>query len=92
MFFSLLTAVGIIAGAPRPVWLVLVASALAFFIAPVIFFLNLYYCHTVIPKDAKGFYPSVFGRSFAWFSLVVFTALSAILILARIFKIELFGA
>ncbi len=50
MLFSLVAAVSIIIGVPRPVLLVLVASALAFFIAPVIFFLNLYYSLTVIPK------------------------------------------
>ncbi len=58
MLFSLVTSVAIISGLPRPVFLVLVASALAFFVAPVIFFLNLYYCFTVIPKDDKMFYPS----------------------------------
>lgn len=92
MLFSLITAVLIIAGAPRPVWLVLIASALAFFIAPVIFFLNLYYCFSVIPKEDKLFYPSTLAAWFAWGSLVVFTALSAILIMARVFKVELFGA
>ena len=54
-FFTALTlvaSVAIIAGIPRPVYLVLVASALAYFIAPVIYFLNLYYCRTIIPKDA----------------------------------------
>ena len=40
MFFSLITSVAIIAGLPRPVYLVLVASALAYFVAPVIYFLN----------------------------------------------------
>ncbi|MFQ5752872.1 MAG: hypothetical protein ACE5HI_12825, partial [bacterium] len=91
MLFSLIASVSIIAGVPRPVWLVLVASALAFFIAPVIFFLNLYYCVTVIPKEDKVFHPSPFARWFGWASLAIFTGLSAILILARVFKIELFG-
>lgn len=91
MIFSLIAAVAIIAGVPKPVWLVLIASALAFFVAPVIFFLNLYYCFAVIPKEDKTFYPSVFTATFAWISLAVFTGLSAILILARVFKIELFG-
>lgn len=91
MIYSLIAAVAIIAGVPRPVWLVLVASALAFFIAPVVFFLNLYYCFTVIPKDDKVFYPSAFAKWFGWTSLVIFTGLTAILILAQIFKIELFG-
>ena len=91
MFFSLVAAVSIIAGLPRPVFLVLVASALAFFIAPVIFFLNLYYCFTVIPKEDKSFYPSKFALWFGWGSLVIFTGLSAILILARVFRIPLFG-
>lgn len=91
MLYSLVTSVVIIAGLPKPVWLVLVASALAFFIAPVIFFLNLYYCLTIIPKEDKYFYPSPFARWFGWISLLIFTTLSAILILARVFKIELFG-
>ncbi|MDA2930732.1 Nramp family divalent metal transporter, partial [Acidobacteria bacterium AH-259-O06] len=92
MLFSLVAAVSMIAGAPRPVWLVLVASALAFFIAPVVFYLNLYYCFSVIPKDDKVFYPSAFATWFGWGSLVIFTGLSAILIMARVFGIELFGA
>jgi len=89
MLFSLIASVAIIAGLPRPVYLVLVASALAYFVAPVIFFLNIYYCRTVIPKDDKIFYPSTFATWFAWISLVVFTGMSAILILQRLFGIEL---
>ena len=85
MFYSLIAAVLIIAGLPRPVFLVLVSSALAFFIAPVIFFLNIYYCVTVIPKDEKGFYPSQPVIWFSWFSLAVFTALTIVVILARVF-------
>jgi Mn2+/Fe2+ NRAMP family transporter len=92
MLFSLVAAVAIIAGIQRPVFLVLVASAIAFFIAPVIFYMNLYYCLTVIPKHDKLFYPSTFARWFAWGSLVIFTAMSAVLILARIFNVQLFGA
>lgn len=91
MLYSLIAAVVIIAGVQRPVWLVLVASALAFFIAPAIFYLNLYYCLTIIPKDDKLFYPSAFAKWFGWGSLIVFTGLSVILIFARVFKIELFG-
>lgn len=90
MLFSLVASVAIIAGIPRPVYLVLVASALAYFVAPVIFFLNLYYCRTVIPKDDKLFYPSTFATWFSWLSLIVFTGLSAILILQRLFGISLF--
>jgi len=89
MFFSLIASVAIIAGVPRPVYLVLVASALAYFVAPVIFFLNLYYCRTVIPKDDKLFYPSTFATWFGWISLFVFTGMSAILILQRLFGISL---
>ena len=70
----------IIAGLPRPVFLVLVASALAYFVAPVIFFLNLYYCFTVIPKEDKVFYPSTFAKWFGWLSLAVFTGMSLVLI------------
>jgi len=92
MIYSLVASVAIIAGVPRPVFLVLVASALAFFVAPVIFFLNLYYCLTIIPKTNRHFYPSAFEVWFAWGSLLVFTGLSAILILARVFNVPLFGA
>ena len=91
MFYSLIAAVLIIAGLPRPVFLVLVSSALAFFIAPVIFFLNIYYCLTVIPKTEKGFYPSQPVVWFSWFSLAVFTALTFVIILARVFGVTLFG-
>ena len=80
MIYSLITSVAIIAGFERPVFLVLVASALAAFVAPVIFFLNLYYCLIVIPKEDKAFYPSNFARLFGWFSLIVFTVLTLILI------------
>jgi Mn2+/Fe2+ NRAMP family transporter len=90
MLFSLFASVAIIAGIPRPVYLVLVASALAYFIAPVIYFLNLYYCRTVIPKDDTVFYPSTFATWFSWLSLVVFTGMSAILILQRLFGISPF--
>jgi Mn2+/Fe2+ NRAMP family transporter len=92
MFFSLIASVAIIAGLPRPVYLVLLASALAYFVAPVIFFLNLYYCLTVIHKDDKVFYPSTFATWFGWMSLVVFTGMSLILILQRLFGISLFAA
>jgi Mn2+/Fe2+ NRAMP family transporter len=92
MFFSLIASTAIIAGMPRPVYLVLVASALAFFVAPVIYFLNLYYCLTVIRKDDVIFYPSAFARWFSWISLFVFTGLSVILILQRLFGISPFGS
>ena len=91
MFYSLVAAVLIMVGVPRPVFLVLVASALAFFIAPVIFFLNVYYCLTVIPKDDTAFYPSTPVVWFSWFSLAVFTGLTVIIILARVFGMTLFG-
>ena len=92
MLFSLVTAGLLIAGVPRPVWLVLVASALAFFVAPVIFFLNLYYCFAVIPKEDRLFYPSTFATWFGWASMVAFTGMSLILIMDRVFEIPLFGA
>lgn len=92
MLYSLVAAVAIIAGFPRPVWLVLVASALAFFIAPVIFALNLYYCFTVIPRDDGHFYPSRFATWFGWGSLIVFTGMTMLAILDRVFGIALFGA
>jgi len=92
MLFSLVTASALIAGVPRPVYLVLVASALAYFIAPVIFFLNLYYCFTVIPKTDRLFYPSTFATWFGWISFVVFTGMSFLAIMNRVFGIALFGA
>ena len=92
MFFSLFASVAIIAGLPRPVYLVLIASALAYFVAPVIFFLNLYYCLTVIRKDDRTFYPSAFAIWFGWLSFVVFTGMSLILILQRLFGISILGA
>ncbi len=78
MLYSLFASVAIIAGFDRPVFLVLVAAALALFIAPVIFYLNLYYCLTVIPKEDKAFYPSALERWFAWVSLVVFIGLTVV--------------
>ncbi len=91
MLFSLVGAVAIIAGISRPVWLVLIASALALFIGPVIYFLNLYFCFSVISKHDKTFYPSTFATWFSWASLAVFTALSGVLVLVNIFDINLFG-
>ena len=91
MLYSLVAAVVITAGFPRPVFLVLIASALALFIAPVVFFLNMFYCVTIIPKDDKAFHPSLFAKWFGWGSLVVFTGLTVILIMARVFDIQLFG-
>ena len=91
MIYSLIASVLIVAGVPRPVFLVLVASALAFFIAPVIFFLNFYYCLTIIPRDDEAFYPSTFARWFGWISLLVFTLMSLTLIFWRIW-VPLFGS
>ena len=91
MAYSLVASVVIIAGVPRPVWLVLVASALALFVAPVIYFLNLYYCLTIIPREDRIFYPSPFARWCGGLSLVVFTGLTFIVIMARVFDVALFG-
>jgi hypothetical protein len=93
MIFSLVTSVAIIAGLPRPVYLVLIASALAYFVAPVIFYLNLHYCFTVISKTDKMFYPSAFATWFGWLSLLVFTGMSLVLIWVRIWPAlqNLFG-
>ena len=84
MLFSLVSAVAIMAGVSRPVWLVLVASALAYFVAPVIFFLNMYYCFTVIPKTDRLFYPSRFATVFGWLSFVMFTGMTGLLIWDRL--------
>lgn len=91
MFYSLVASVAIIAGIPEPVYLVLVASALAFFIAPIIFFLNLHYCLKIIPKDDADFYPSRLERGFAWLSLVIYTGMTVVLILAEVFDVPVFG-
>ena len=91
MIYSLIAAVIFIALIPRPVYMVLIASALAFFVAPIIFYLNLYYCLTVIPKTDKIFYPRPFERYFAWFSLAVFSGMIVILFFARVLNIPLFG-
>jgi len=91
MVYSLIASVLFIAFVPRPVFLVLVASALAAFVAPVIYYLNLYYCLRVIPKEDRLFYPNRFDRWFGGLSVVVFTGLTGILIAARVFGIALFG-
>ena len=72
-------------------FMVLVASATAFFVAPVIFYLNIYYCITIIPKEDKVFYPNLFDRWFSWVSLAVFCGMMVILIFWRIW-IPLFGS
>lgn len=90
MLFSLITSVAIIAGLPRPVYLVLVASALAYFVAPVIYFLNLHYCKKIIPRNDTLFHPSPFATWFGWLSLIVFAGMSGILIAQRLFGVSLF--
>ncbi|MBN2426781.1 MAG: Nramp family divalent metal transporter [Deltaproteobacteria bacterium] len=91
MMWSLVMSSAIIIGLPKPVYLVLVASALAYFIAPVIFFLNLWYCFTVIDKNDKHFYPSTFATWFGWISCIVFALMTGVMIAARVFNIKLFG-
>ena len=78
MIYSLAAAVVFVALVPRPVFLVLIASALATFVAPVIFFLNFHYCVKVIPKEDRFFYPSLFARTFTMLSIAVFSALSVV--------------
>ena len=91
MLYSLIASVAIMVGVQRPVWLVLVASALALFVAPVIYFLNIYFCVTVIPRNDRLFYPSKFERWFAWLSLGVFSGLTVIVIMAQVFGMTFFG-
>jgi hypothetical protein len=91
MIYSLVTSVGIIVGVPQPVFMVLVASALASFISPVIYFLNLYYCFTVIPKSNRMFYPSMFAAIFGWLSFVLFSGMIGIIVLQELFGIQLYG-
>jgi Mn2+/Fe2+ NRAMP family transporter len=91
MLYSLAASVAIIAGVPQPVFLVLVASALALFIGPVIYFLNLHYCLRIIPKNDLDFYPRRVERWFAWGSLAVFTGFSAVLIVENILNRPILG-
>ena len=91
MLYSLVSAVAIIAGVPRPVFMVLIASALAFFIAPVIYSLNIYYCMTIIPRQDKGFFPSPIAIWVSCGSFLVFTALTVVAMLEMVFKIRVFG-
>jgi Mn2+/Fe2+ NRAMP family transporter len=88
MLFSLIAAVLIIAGVEKPVWLVLIASAAAFFIAPVIFAMNLHYCTKFIPRHDKRFYPSAFGRYFGWASFCIFTGFTVLVMLANVFNVS----
>ncbi|NLK00320.1 MAG: Nramp family divalent metal transporter [Clostridia bacterium] len=72
MVYSLVASVAIIAGLPEPVFLVLAASALALIIAPIVFFLNIWFCLKAINKDNKIFYPGKFALNFSWISLAVY--------------------
>ena len=90
-FASRIAAVAIMAGFPHPVLLVLVASALALSISPIIFFLNLFYCLTIIPKNDKAFYPSRFTRWFAWSSLATFAGLTIVLLMVKVFGMPALG-
>lgn len=92
MVYSLIAAVIIIAGVPKPVYVVLVGGALAYFIAPVIYFLNFYYCIKGIPKGDKQFYPSRGVQIFTIISFVVFTVFAIMCIAGKIFKIPIIGA
>ncbi len=72
MIYSLVASVAIIAGLPEPVFLVLAASALALIIAPIVFFLNIWFCLKAIPKENKIFYPGKFALNFSWISLATY--------------------
>lgn len=88
MIFSLIGAIGIIAGIPEPVWLVLIASALAGFIAPVIFFFNFWFCLRAIPEESR-FYPARWEIYFTSISLLVFSVLMGLSLLAMFGFIDL---
>lgn len=81
MLLSFVGAVAIIAGIPEPVFVVLVASALAAVIAPIIFFFNFWFCLKAIPEDSE-FYPAQWEIYFTWISLIVFTLLIVLSLLA----------
>ena len=83
MIYSLIASVLIVAGLESPVYLVLVASALASFISPVIFFLNFSYCLVIIRRMDKAFDPSTFARWFSWSSLLVSIGTSLNLIFCK---------
>jgi hypothetical protein len=86
MIFSLVASVAIIAGLPKPVFLVLVASALALFIAPVTYYLNIYFCLSVIPKGERPFSPSRLAMWLSGAGFVVFTVLTVVLVYVRLFQ------
>ncbi|NLC71326.1 MAG: Nramp family divalent metal transporter [Desulfuromonadaceae bacterium] len=88
MLFSLATSVIIILGGPKPTAIVLTASLLAVIIAPVIFFLNLYYCFSIIPKDNREWYPSPLAAFFAWGSCLIFTGVSIVLMVTRFLHLD----
>ena len=86
MLFSLTTSVIIIFGGPKPTALVLTASLLAVVIAPVIFFLNLYYCFAIIPKNNREWYPSPFATFFSWGSCLLFIGVSVVLMVTKFLR------
>ena len=47
--------------------------------APVIYFFNVYFCLTIIPKTDKAFYPSTFARYFSYLNLFMFSMLVLVL-------------
>lgn len=87
MILSFIGAVAIIAGVPEPVFVVLVASALAAVIAPLIFFFNFWFCLRAIPEDSE-FYPAQWEIYFTWISLIVFTGLIVLSLLAMFGYVE----
>ncbi|MBS4024717.1 MAG: Nramp family divalent metal transporter [Clostridia bacterium] len=80
MMYSLITSVLIIYGFQSPVALVLIASATALGIAPVIFYYTFKFCREIIPKDNKVFYPSKPVIWFTWLSLIIFTGMTLLVL------------
>ena len=74
MIYSAIASNLIIYGIERPVFLVLIASAMTLLFSPVIFYFMFKFCLDVIPKDDPVYYPNAAVRNFTWLCLFIFTA------------------
>ncbi|MBA4743037.1 MAG: Nramp family divalent metal transporter [Azoarcus sp.] len=85
IIYSLLASSAIIYGFERPVFLVLIASAMTLLFSPVIFYYMFKFCLNVIPKTDKIYYPGHLVRNFTWFCFVLFTAATLLVIYVKFF-------
>lgn len=73
MIYSFLASNVIIYGFERPVFLVVLSSAMTLLFSPVIFYYMFKFCLNVIPKEDKIYYPGNLVRSFTWACFYLFT-------------------